>query len=328
MTAQWRSRTAPELADAAERCCWVDISAPGFRERSLATAAVAAKEADITGIVVEDVVVDRPNAPALALRLYTPDTAAAPAPAIVHFHGGGFVSGGLDTGHGRLAALSREVGAVVVSVDYRLSPEHRYPAAFVDGRDALTWLHGNAAARDVDPARVALHGVSAGGALAAAVALAAKDLPIPALRLQYLSMALLDDRLSNSSAKTFIDTPVWNRANALHAWSSYLGAPPPAVVAIHAAPGRASIEELVGVAPAHVSVLELDPTRDEGIEYAQRLLTAGTSVGMTLWAGAFHAFMSMAPGAEISRRHDAEESRVLRCALRTKLERAEPIPDV
>lgn len=316
----WRDRVAGELAATAEQLCGVDISAPGFRERSRAAAAAKAAEADLTGIDVRDKAVSRSVAPDLPVRIYTPRGGSARKPVILHFHGGGFVSGGLDTGHQRLADLSRQIDAVVASVDYRLAPEHRYPAAFEDGRDALLWLHENADLYDLDPARVVLHGISAGGGIAAAVALAARELPIPAPRLQYLSMAVLDDKQSTYSARTFVDTPVWNRANALHAWSAYLG-PCADAGELFAAPGRAAIKDLAGVAPAHIAVLELDPTRDEGIEYAQRLLAAGNSVGLALWAGTFHAFMSMAADTEVARRHDAEEARILSAALLEEKER-------
>lgn len=311
----WREKVALELAAAADKLCDIDISAPNFREASLAGAAAKAAAVDVTGVEIEDVTVDRPGAAGLGLRVYTPGAGAGPRPAIVHFHGGGFVSGGLDTGHQRLVEFSRDVGAVVVSVDYRLAPEHRYPAAFEDGRDALLWLHENAAAHGVDPARVALHGISAGGGIAASVALAARGLPIPPLKLQYLSMAVLDSSQSTHSATMFVDTPVWNRANTRHAWSSYLGPDHGPNIDIHAAPGTASIRDLGGVAPAHIAVLELDPTRDEGIEYAQRLLAAGNSVGLTLWAGTFHGFSTMVPDSDVARAHDAEETRILRVAL-------------
>ncbi|OCB22539.1 hypothetical protein A5689_17560 [Mycobacterium intracellulare subsp. yongonense] len=311
----WRDLVLPELSKVAEQCCGIDISAPGFRERSLAAAAATA-DAQIAGVDIRDAAADRVDRPAVPVRIYRPaGKGESPTPAIVHFHGGGFVSGGLDIGHRRLARLSEEVGAVVVSVDYRLSPEHRYPAAVEDGLDALMWLHENAVHLGIDPTRVALHGISAGGAIAAALALAVRDLPIPPLRFLYLSMALLDDRQSTVSATAFIDTPVWNRANALFAWDAYLGSRRRDKVDILATPGRASIEQLAGVGPAHITVLALDPTRDEGIDYAQKLSAAGNSIGLTLWPGTFHAFMSMAPDTETAIRHDREESRILRAAL-------------
>jgi acetyl esterase len=315
MASHWRDLVLRELLDTAERCCGIDISAPGFRERSLAAAAEAAK-AHTVGVEVRDTEVDRSRGPAVPLRIYRPTASNdSHLPAILHFHGGGFVSGGLDTGHRRLGRLSVEVGSVVVSVDYRLSPEHPYPAALEDARDALVWLHGNAASLGVNPRRVALHGISAGGAIAAALAIAARELPLPPLRFQYLSMALLDDRQSTVSATRFTDTPVWNRANALFAWEAYLGSRRRDVVDLLATPGRTPVEQLARIAPTHITVLELDPTRDEGISYAQKLSVAGNSVGLTLWPGTFHAFMSMAPGTTTALRHDAEESRILRAAL-------------
>lgn len=310
----WRAKLDPKLVAVAERVPHIAIAAPGFRDASLASAAAQAAAADESGVTVRDENVDGTT----PVRVYTP-TATEPEgrPAILHMHGGGFVSGGLDTGHQRLADLAREVNAVVVSVDYRLSPEHRYPAALDDCERAFRWLSGHAEDLGVDRERIALHGISAGGNVAAALALRARNLPVPPPRLQYLSMAVLDDRLRTPSAREFVDTPVWHRENAVHAWTSYLGAEHvgTAEVDIHAAPGRATPAQLAGVCPAYLSVLELDPTRDEGIAYAQTLLSAGVSVELHLTRGTFHAFASTAPATAIAHRHNTEEIRALRHAL-------------
>ncbi|WP_067673101.1 alpha/beta hydrolase [Nocardia miyunensis] len=314
----WRTRVDPELLVLAEGISYIDLSVPGFRESSLAGAAEQAALVDEAGVVVRDERIGSGVDSLVPVRIYRPaEQAPDPRPAILHMHGGGFVSGGLDTGHARLVELSREVGAVVVSVDYRLAPENRYPGALEDCEIAYRWLSEHAGDLGVDPERIALHGISAGGGLAAALALRARELPVPPPRLQVLSMAVLDDRQGTPSAREFVDTPVWHKGNAAYAWASYLG--PDRVgaagVDVLAAPGRATAEQVSGTCPAHVCVLELDPTRDEGIAYAQTLLAAGVSVELRLIRGAFHAFASLARQTSIAQRHDAEEVRVLRDAL-------------
>ena len=138
-------------------------------------------------------------------------------------HGGGFVIGSVETEHAGAAAMAIDTGAVVVSVDYRLAPEHPYPAGLHDCYAALSYLHAEADALGVDPARVALAGASAGGGLAAATALLARDRGGPAVCFQMLQIPELDDRLETGSMQTFVDSPLWNRPLAEQSWQAYLG---------------------------------------------------------------------------------------------------------
>jgi acetyl esterase/lipase len=205
------------------------------------------------------------------------------------------------------------VGAVVVSVDYRLAPEHPFPAALHDCYSALRYMAGEADALGIDPDRIAVSGGSAGGGLAAATTLLARDLGGPALCFQMLHIPELDDRLETPSMRRFVDSPLWNQPLAVQSWRAYLGELSgrddiPAL----AAPSRA--DDLSGLPSAYVSTAENDPLRDEGIDYAQRLLQAGVSVELHQFPGTFHG-SALVTTAAISKRAQAESVVVLRRAL-------------
>lgn len=312
-TVAWRNLLDPELVPALESVPVVDFDDwETFRGNSIRAATAAAASVDTDGLIVEDRSAGSSGVP---VRIYRPDTSAT-RPGIVHMHGGGFVSGGADTGHGRLVELSRALDAVIVSVDYRLSPEHSYPAPLDDCFAALQWVFCTAAELGVDPDRIALHGVSAGGGLAAALAIRARDAGLP-IRLQFLSIPILDDRMTTGSMRRFEDTPIWSRNVAEGSWRHYLGTlrAGSADVPADAAPGRRSAEELRGVAPAYLASAGLDPLVDESLEYAQVLTAAGVAVEAHMFPGAFHAWFAMVPTAEVSRRYLAEEITVLARAL-------------
>ena len=250
----------------------------------------------------------------VGVRVYRPRVAAGTlAPAVLTIHGGGFIIGSVEAEHAGSALMALGAGAVVVSVEYRLAPEHPYPAALHDCYAALTWLHAEAGALGVDPSRVAVAGASAGGGLAAATALFARDRGGPALCFQMLQIPELDDRLDTPSMRAFTDTPLWSRPLAVKSWAAYLGqlAGSPDVPA-HAAPARA--EDLSGLPPAYVSTAENDPLRDEGITYALRMLQAGVSVELHQFPGTFHG-SALVTTAAVSRRAQEETGVVLRRAL-------------
>ncbi|MDX3229929.1 alpha/beta hydrolase [Streptomyces sp. ME19-01-6] len=169
------------------------------------------------------------------------------------------------------------------------SPEHPFPAGLEDSYAALVWTAGHAAELDIDPARLAIGGDSAGGGLATALALMARDRGGPALCFQYLGVPMLDDRMETASMRVFTDTPVWNRPIAEICWSHYLGGEGRRggpEVPEYAAPAR--VADLSGLPPAFVYVCEFDPLRDEGMSYAQRLVQAGVTTELHLYPGTFH----------------------------------------
>jgi acetyl esterase len=255
-----------------------------------------------------------PGDPDVKVRVYRPRaTHERDRPGVLMIHGGGFIVGSVETEHIGAVMTAVDLGAVVVSVDYRLAPEHAYPAAVHDCYAALSHLFAEAETLGVDTARVAVMGASAGGGLAAATALLARDQGGPHVCFQMLHIPELDDRLQTPSMQTFVDTPVWNRPLAVQSWQAYLGdlAGSPDVP-VYAAPARAT--DLRGLPPAYVSTAEMDPLRDEGIAYAQELLRAGVSVELHQFPGTFHG-SALVMSAGVSRRAQRESASVLRRAL-------------
>jgi acetyl esterase len=249
----------------------------------------------------------------IPLRVYAPTGAATTSPAVVFFHGGAFILGDLDTEHHRCLRYAADGGCVVISVDYRLAPEHPFPAGVDDCYQALVWAAEHAEDLGVDSNRIAVAGSSAGGALAAAVALMARDRTGPQVALQILLYPVLDDRMRTHSMHQFVDTPVWDQANNAAMWAQYLATDEEA--GPYAAPARA--ESLNGLPPAYVMTAELDPLRDEAIEYALRMLRDGVSVELRQVAGAYHGFDDMVPDATISRRAIADQVYHLKQVLRS-----------
>jgi acetyl esterase len=274
---------------------------------------------DYHGITIENRTVPGPaGAPEVPVRIYSPEGLQATVPGILHIHGGGFVIGNLDSELGACLSLCRNLGVVVVSVDYRLAPETPYPGPLEDCYAALQWTSQHSAQLHIDPARLAVYGLSAGGGLAAATALLARDRGGPALCFQYLGIPELDDRLQTVSMQRFIDTPMWNRPNAELSWDFYLGEQHRRGaddVPYLAAPARA--EDVSGLPPAYVSTMEFDPLRDEGVEYALKLLRAGIPTELHSFPGTFHG-SSLFTTAQISQRESAEMFAVLRRALRVE----------
>lgn len=234
----------------------------------------------------------------LRVRVYSPMISADRRPGVLFFHGGAFVLGDLESEHDRCLRYAADALCVVVSVDYRLAPEHPFPTGVEDCYFALEWVAQNAADLGIDSARLAVVGSSAGGAFAAASAQMARDRGGPALALQMLLYPVLDDRLTTASMRQFTDTPVWDSPNTVAMWAQYLSGPDP--VSAYAAPARAT--SLEGLPSSYIMTAELDPLRDEAIDYALRLLQAGVSVELNQVAGAYHGFDTRVPDAAISRR--------------------------
>src|SRR5438874_12137559 len=246
---------------------------------------------------VEERTIPGPAGP-IRLCLYWPNASSSdrPPPAIVYFHGGGHVIGSLDT-HDLIARnLCAGAEALVVSVDYRMGPEHKFPAAVEDSWAALEWVHQNAASLGADPERLGVHGDSAGANLAAVVALMARDAGRPRLRLQSLVYPVADFTMGTPSYEKFAtgygiltrDAMVWFQKHYLRN-------------AEDAADWRASplkAPSLAGVAPAIVLTAECDVLHDDGERYAAALRDAGVPVEYREYPGMIHAFFGMAPAAD------------------------------
>jgi acetyl esterase len=225
----------------------------------------------------------------IPVRVYTP-AGEGPFPVVVYFHGGGWVIGDLEVVDQPCRQLASAAGAIVVSVDYRLAPEHRYPAAFDDSYAATVWVGAHAAEIGGDPARLAVAGDSAGGNLAAAVALAARDRGGPELAAQLLIYPVTDFNFGTASYQDNREGYLLTKGSMQWFWAHYLGAQDldkdP-----YACPLRA--DSLVGLPPAYVATSEYDPLRDEGEAYARRLEEAGVAVTAKRFDGLLHGFFWM-----------------------------------
>jgi acetyl esterase/lipase len=233
------------------------------------------------------------------LRVHRPRLAVpGPLPALLWIHGGGYVIGTAAQEDAFCRRFANELGAVVAAVEYRLAPEHPYPTPLEDCHDALEWL---AAQSDVDPMRIAIGGASAGGGLAAALALLARDRGRVRPVFQLLTYPMLDDRTVRRSDVDERGFRLWNNRSNAMGWQSYLGAEPGSdAVPADAVPARR--EDLEGLAPAWIGVGTQDLFLDEDVAYAQRLRDAGVPCTLDVVDGAFHAFDYLAPGSEPSRR--------------------------
>lgn len=272
---------------------------------------------DTSGIDITDQRIPGPQGePDVGVRIYRP-TDVGNGPGLLYIHGGGFAVGDLDTEHAGALAMARDLGITVVSVDYRLAPEHPYPAPLEDCYAALQYMHNHSGELQLDPARIAISGQSAGGGLAAGLSLLSKQRGGPAICFQFLGIPELDDRLQTVSMQKFDDTPMWSRPNAEYSWDYYLGdryQRGQTDIPITAAPARATHSDLQGLPPTLITTMEFDPLRDEGIEFALKLLQSGVKVELHNYPGTFHG-SSMLPHAAISQQENNDVRSALRRAL-------------
>ena len=233
----------------------------------------------------------------LALRVFTP-AGVGPHPAIYWLHGGGMIAGSVELDTAYCSSLTARVGAVVVAVDYRLAPEHPFPAPLEDALAGLEWLFDSAAELGIDPQRVAVAGSSAGGGLAAGLALLNRDRAGLPLAFLYLMYPMLDPTHSSGSAREFAGIPTWNRANSEFAWGCYLSGAD--ADSPYAAPALAA--DVSGLPPVLIQTGELDLFRDEDIAFAGRLLQAGVPTELLVYPGAYHGFELNCPDSLVGAR--------------------------
>lgn len=241
----------------------------------------------------------------IRVRLFRPSGAEMPGPALLWIHGGGYVLGNPAQDDALCRRFADRLGATVAAVEYRLAPQHPYPAGLEDCYTALRWL---AELPAVDPGRVAVGGASAGGGLAAALALLARDRGEVALAAQLLVYPMLDDR----SAGPEFDDPghrLWTQGSNRFGWDAYLGTADPA----DAVPARRG--DLSGLPPAWIGVGTLDLFHDEDLAYADRLRAAGVDCEVEIVDGAFHGFDGLAPKAAVSQAFFDSQCAGLRAAF-------------
>ncbi|KAK1992628.1 hypothetical protein LX36DRAFT_752877 [Colletotrichum falcatum] len=282
--------------------------------RQLRAAAGAPAQAAIRNdesLLVEDRAIPGPGGsiPLVVIRARDPKTAGGGGrPGIVYFHPGGMVLGDAFLAIEPFVRMAKELGAVVVSVEYRLAPEHPAPAPQDDCYAALAWASEHAADLCVDPARLMVAGVSGGGGIAAGAALRARDDGDggPRLCAQLLVYPMLDDRddgASSSSKRQFRSDVAYDATDNEGAWRCVLGDAAGAAgarVSPYVAPGRAA--DLSGLPPAYIDVGTAEPFRDENVAYATRLWECGVQADLHVWSGGFHGFdlMGLAVGSEVA----------------------------
>lgn len=278
-------------------------------------AAQMAKATPIEGVTSVDKQIPGPKGdPDVFVRVYQPTDRPATLPALLWIHGGGYVLGSVERDDLLAKHLARIGQCVVASVEYRLAPEHPFPAPVEDCYAALKWLAANTKELGVNKSRIAIGGASAGGGLAAGLALLTRDRAEVELAFQLLIYPMIDDCNIAPASATTPDTYVWTRENNLMGWRAYLGREPGSKdVSPYAAAFRAT--DLKGLAPAYIPVGDLDLFLDENITYAQRLLAAGVPTELHVYQGAFHGFNGFVPGAEVSRRFNGDRDNALKRML-------------
>jgi acetyl esterase/lipase len=264
-------------------------------------------------ITTRDVRVPGPAGdPDVLVRVYSPPPGATAKPCVYWIHGGGYIFGSIDTSDLRCVQMAELLDCVVVSVEYRLAPEHPFPAPLEDCYAGLKWAASNAAELGIDTTRIAVVGQSAGGGLAAGLALLVRDRGELPLAYQLLIYPMIDDR--NATTSSHLVTKVWTREANHLGWHCYLGREPGGPdVSPYAAAARAV--DLRGLAPAFIGVGTLDVFRDENIDYARRLLEAGVPTELHVYPGAPHGFEGLAPQAAVSQQFSRDIVEALRRAL-------------
>ncbi len=256
------------------------------------------------------------NTDKMRLRIYEPVIKKGSLPGIFWIHGGGLIMGVPEECEDLNLRFAVEVGAVVVAVDYRLAPEHPYPAPIEDCYTGLKWFSENCSSLEVDNERIAVIGVSAGGGLCAALTLMARDRKGPAISFQMPLYPMIDDRMITPSSNMDLDHRVWNKDANKFAWNAYLGHVDPSGRTSYMAAARE--KDLSGLPPAYSCVGELDIFRDDTVNYIQRLVQAGVPAEFHLYPGCIHGFEAYAPNAPISIRAVNEYIRVLKEAIGNK----------
>ncbi len=268
---------------------------------------------DAAGVTVRRIDIPALNgAPAVPALLYEPPAGARAGgarPAILDLHGGGYVAGTAQREDATLRRLSAELGIVGLAPDYRLAPEHPHPAGLDDSAAALAWLHAQAPALSLDPARIAVRGVSAGGGLAAGLALRNHDEGAPRIAHLQLLFPMLDDR---TGEHPFNGRHVWTASANRYGWSSLLRvhdrvAPSPCAV-----PGRAP--DVSGLPPTFLALGAIDLFASEDLDFARRLVDTGVALELHVYPGAYHAF-NLVAGARCARALARDETEALRRAL-------------
>jgi acetyl esterase/lipase len=269
----------------------------------------------VDGVASEDRLVrGKAGDPAVKVRIYRPAAEKGPLPALLWIHGGAYVLGDVEQDDHLAGRLALAAGCAVISVDYRLAPEHPFPAPLDDCYAALEWISDMAGEIGIDGSRIAIGGASAGGGLCAGLALLARDRGEIDVIFQLLIYPMIDDRNTKPDAALESRFVTFNLEACLIGWRSYLGCEPgEGDVSTYAAAFRAA--DLHGLPPAYVAACDLDILARENLTYALRLVEADVPTELHLYPGTYHGFDVFAADAAVSRRFVADRDRALRRAL-------------
>ena len=260
---------------------------------------------------VEDRMLPGPGSD-IPVRIYTP-SGKGPLPVLLYFHGGGWVLGDIESSDPLCRALANASGCIVISVDYRLAPEHPFPAAVDDAYYATQWAAANAADFSGDPSRIAVSGDSAGGNLAAVVSQIARDRGEPTIKFQLLIYPATDAACNTPSHSENADDYFLTKNAMRWFWNHYVQNDADRKHP-HASPLRA--DDLSGLPPALVITAEFDPLRDEGEQYAERMRTVGTAVQLTRYDGMIHGFIAMSGVIDQGKKAIQQSAEALRAVFK------------
>ena len=311
-----------QLAADIQALLWLDrlVSDDGFskskgveqtRAERLKEARIVAHRPPVSMERVEPLELPGPAGP-IPARLYTPPGAQDPTPLLVYFHGGGWVIGDLETHDDPCRFLAAHSGAKLLSVDYRLAPEHPFPAAAEDAFAAYEWATANAERLGVDPGRIAVGGDSAGGNLAGATCLTAREAGVPSPAMQLLIYPVTETAGTAASRRTFAEGFLLTRGDMNWFEERYL---PPGVDREDPRVALLNATDLSGLPPAYVAVAGFDPLRDEGEAFAQQLREAGVQVALRRHPELVHTFASLTAICPSARQAMLEAAGALRMGL-------------
>lgn len=307
----------PEIAEALAKAPIM----PGGFDFSQLPAIRAQRRAQLAAVTLSDAVIrtdyDVPGpagAPDVRIRVHRPAGAAGPLPCVFWMHGGGYVAGSYEMEDLRFDRWCPAHQCVGVAVEYRLAPETPYPGPLEDSYAALKWTWEHAGELGIDPAAIGIGGASAGGGLAAGLALLVRDRGEIPITFQLLVYPMIDDRMTTESSSW--DVPIWPPSSNRQGWAAYLGDLRGGNVPPYAAASRAT--DLSGLPPALVLVGALDGFLDEDVDYAMRLTRAGVPTELHVYPGAPHGFDGLMPGTAIARRARQHMEEWLGRALRPR----------
>jgi acetyl esterase/lipase len=305
----------PELAAILDQIPTPALTAETLRQIRAMSSQASTNLPQFSDISVSEHFIPGPEeAPDVRVLVYLPTSHQGPLPVLLWMHGGGYIMGSADPQDLTVTSIVSAIGCAAVSVDYRLAPETPHPGPVEDCYAALQWLFTHADELGIDPNRIAVGGSSAGGGLAAALALLARDRGSFPLAFQFLIAPMLDDRTcTQAQPHPYTGEFIWTPEANLFGWTSLLGQPPGGSnVSPYAAAARA--EHLEGLPPAFINVGALDLFLEENLEYARRLMRAGVSTELHVYPGAYHGFR-MVPNARVTQAAERDQLAALKRAF-------------